>query len=194
MSITSAKCSDLRACEKFEPHRVLPAQCPNVSAVVTRNGLHPDFLIGLVRDVSRIFLDLACLSFSTVKVKKKKENKRRRRSGGGPAVAGLAYVCARLVGSWRVVCRGGGCRVLQTFFFLGSSKPPSNSPGNFTRPSYFLRMRTSTRPSYSSGSSRSAQNLGKAECSNCKFLAEKIKTLEAKIKILEGALEMERHP
>ncbi|GJZ90832.1 hypothetical protein Tco_0662759 [Tanacetum coccineum] len=31
-------------------------------------------------------------------------------------------------------------------------------------------------------------------CSNCKFLAEKIKTLEAKIKILEGALEMERHP
>ncbi|GJZ16333.1 hypothetical protein Tco_0552010 [Tanacetum coccineum] len=37
-------------------------------------------------------------------------------------------------------------------------------------------------------------NLGKAECSNCKFLAEKIKTLEAKIKILEGALEMERHP
>ncbi|GKC26607.1 hypothetical protein Tco_1033901, partial [Tanacetum coccineum] len=52
----------------------------------------------------------------------------------------------------------------------------------------------STRPSYSPGSSRSAQNLGKAECSNCKFLAEKIKTLEAKIKILEGALEMERHP
>ncbi|GKF59092.1 hypothetical protein Tco_0175878, partial [Tanacetum coccineum] len=29
---------------------------------------------------------------------------------------------------------------------------------------------------------------------NCKFLAEKIKTLEAKIKILEGALEMEMHP
>ncbi|GKA81474.1 hypothetical protein Tco_0788166 [Tanacetum coccineum] len=64
----------------------------------------------------------------------------------------------------------------------GSSTPPSYSPG------------TSTRPSYSPGSSRSAQNLGKAECSNCKFLAEKIKTLEAKIKILEGALEMERHP
>ncbi|GJZ80568.1 hypothetical protein Tco_0645562 [Tanacetum coccineum] len=33
----------------------------------------------------------------------------------------------------------------------------------------------------------------KAECSNCKFLAEKIKTLEAKIKILEGTLEMERN-
>nr|GEY91276.1 boron transporter 4-like [Tanacetum cinerariifolium] len=32
-----------------------------------------------------------------------------------------------------------------------------------------------------------------AECSSCKFLAEKIKTLEAKIKIQEGALEMERH-
>ncbi|GJR98046.1 hypothetical protein Tco_0270220 [Tanacetum coccineum] len=40
----------------------------------------------------------------------------------------------------------------------------------------------------------SAQNLGKAECSNCKFLAEKIKTLEARIMILEGQLEMERHP
>ncbi|GJW82020.1 hypothetical protein Tco_0145995 [Tanacetum coccineum] len=40
----------------------------------------------------------------------------------------------------------------------------------------------------------SAQNLGKAECSNCKFLAEKVKTLEENIKILEGALEMERHP
>ncbi|GKB18212.1 hypothetical protein Tco_0852135, partial [Tanacetum coccineum] len=51
---------------------------------------------------------------------------------------------------------------------------------------------SSTPPSYSPGSSRSAQNLGKAECSNCKFLPEKIKTLEAKIKILEGALEMER--
>ncbi|GJR62690.1 hypothetical protein Tco_1504852 [Tanacetum coccineum] len=53
---------------------------------------------------------------------------------------------------------------------------------------------TSTRPSFSPGSSRSAQNLGKAECSNCKFLAEKIKTLEARIRILEGQLEMERHP
>ncbi|GJZ09596.1 hypothetical protein Tco_0543879 [Tanacetum coccineum] len=63
-----------------------------------------------------------------------------------------------------------------------SSAPLSSYPG------------TSTRPSYSPGTSRSAQNLGKAECSNCKFLAEKIKTLEAKIKILEGALEMERHP
>ncbi|GJW91757.1 hypothetical protein Tco_0169310 [Tanacetum coccineum] len=64
----------------------------------------------------------------------------------------------------------------------GSSTPPSYSPG------------TSTRPSYSPGSSRSAQNLGKAECSNCKFLPEKIKTLETKIKIPEGALKMERHP
>ncbi|GKA77460.1 hypothetical protein Tco_0783921 [Tanacetum coccineum] len=74
----------------------------------------------------------------------------------------------------------------------GSSTPPSYSPGTSTRPSY--SPGTSTRPSYSLGSSRSTQNLGKAECSNCKFLAEKIKTLEAKIKILEGALEMERHP
>ncbi|GJV49015.1 hypothetical protein Tco_1439227 [Tanacetum coccineum] len=55
-------------------------------------------------------------------------------------------------------------------------------PGNFNS------------PSYSHGIFKTAQNLGKAECSNCKFLAEKIKTLEAKIKILEGALEMERHP
>ncbi|GJZ42996.1 hypothetical protein Tco_0590251 [Tanacetum coccineum] len=53
---------------------------------------------------------------------------------------------------------------------------------------------TSTRPSYSPGTSRSAHDLGKVECSNCKFLAEKIKILEAKIKMLEGALEMERHP
>ncbi|GJW16442.1 phospholipase-like protein [Tanacetum coccineum] len=53
---------------------------------------------------------------------------------------------------------------------------------------------SSTPPSYSLGSSRYAHNLEKAECSNCKFLAEKIKTLEAKIKILEGALEMEMHP
>ncbi|GKF56452.1 hypothetical protein Tco_0166792 [Tanacetum coccineum] len=49
-------------------------------------------------------------------------------------------------------------------------------------------------PSYSTGTSRSAMNVGKVECPNCKFLAEKIKTLEAKIKILERTLEMERHP
>ncbi|GJX09525.1 hypothetical protein Tco_0199384 [Tanacetum coccineum] len=34
----------------------------------------------------------------------------------------------------------------------------------------------------------SALNLGKAECSNCVFLAEKIKALETKIKILEATL------
>ncbi|GJW86258.1 phospholipase-like protein [Tanacetum coccineum] len=49
-------------------------------------------------------------------------------------------------------------------------------------------------PSYSTGTSKSAMNVGKVECPNCKFLAEKIKTLEANIKILEGTLEMERHP
>ncbi|GKF19483.1 hypothetical protein Tco_0068121, partial [Tanacetum coccineum] len=59
---------------------------------------------------------------------------------------------------------------------------------------WVVHKRSSTPPSYSPGSSRSAQNLGKTECSNCKFLAENIKTLEAKIKILEVALEMERHP
>ncbi|GJU27506.1 hypothetical protein Tco_1166127 [Tanacetum coccineum] len=41
---------------------------------------------------------------------------------------------------------------------------------------------------------RSAQNLGIGKCSNCKFLAERIKTLEARISVLEGQLEMARHP
>ncbi|GJV46960.1 hypothetical protein Tco_1437172 [Tanacetum coccineum] len=76
-------------------------------------------------------------------------------------------------------------------FTLGFSM---NSLIGFRRTPLSSYPGTSTRPSYSPGTSRSAQNLGKAECSNCKFLAEKIKTLEAKIKILEGALEMERHP
>ncbi|GJT10161.1 hypothetical protein Tco_0400155 [Tanacetum coccineum] len=61
----------------------------------------------------------------------------------------------------------------------GTSSRPSHSPG------------TSSRPSHSP---RSAQNLGMAECSNCKFLAERIKTLEARISVLEGQLEMARHP
>nr|GEU53210.1 hypothetical protein [Tanacetum cinerariifolium] len=52
----------------------------------------------------------------------------------------------------------------------------------------------STRPSYYAGTSGSTLNLRKEKCSNCKLLAEKIRTLEAKIKILEGTLEMERHP
>ncbi|GJU29753.1 F-box domain containing protein [Tanacetum coccineum] len=67
-----------------------------------------------------------------------------------------------------------------------SSSGPSTPPTLYTCPS--------TRPSYFAGTSRSAMNVEKAECSNCKFMAEKIKTLEAKIKILEGTLEMERHP
>ncbi|GJV00249.1 hypothetical protein Tco_1329519 [Tanacetum coccineum] len=70
--------------------------------------------------------------------------------------------------------------------YLSSSSGPSTPPSSYPRPS--------THPSYSPGPSGSALNLEKAECSNCKFLAEKIKTLEAKIKILEGTLEMERHP
>ncbi|GJR26491.1 hypothetical protein Tco_1102723 [Tanacetum coccineum] len=65
-------------------------------------------------------------------------------------------------------------------FSLGPSTPPSSSLGPSTRPSY--------------SPLRSTLNLGKAECSNCNFLAEKIKALETKIKILEGTLEMERHP
>ncbi|GJR55360.1 hypothetical protein Tco_1405881 [Tanacetum coccineum] len=62
------------------------------------------------------------------------------------------------------------------------STPPSYSPG------------PSTHPSYSSGPSASTPNLGMGECLNCKFLAEKIKTLDAKIHILEAILEMERYP
>nr|GEV92617.1 F-box domain-containing protein [Tanacetum cinerariifolium] len=57
-----------------------------------------------------------------------------------------------------------------------------------------LYTRPSTRLSYSARTFGSAMNVRKAECSNCKFLAKKIKSLEAKIKILEGTLEMERHP
>ena len=64
----------------------------------------------------------------------------------------------------------------------GSSTPQSSYPG------------PSTPPSYSPGSSGSSLNRRNTECSNCKFLVEKIKSLEARIKILEGALEMARHP
>nr|GEU54657.1 hypothetical protein [Tanacetum cinerariifolium] len=50
------------------------------------------------------------------------------------------------------------------------------------------------RPSTPQSSSRSTLNQGKAVCLNCMLLAEWIKTLEAKIKILKGTLEMEKHP
>nr|GEX20668.1 hypothetical protein [Tanacetum cinerariifolium] len=69
--------------------------------------------------------------------------------------------------------------------YLISSSGPSTPPSSYPRPS--------TRPSYSPGPFGSTLNLKKAEFSNCNFLAEKIKTLEAKIKILERTLEMERH-
>ncbi|GJT09592.1 hypothetical protein Tco_0856634 [Tanacetum coccineum] len=68
----------------------------------------------------------------------------------------------------------------------------SSSSGLSTPPSSYLGPLTC--PSYSLGPSGSALNHGKAECSNCNFLAEKIKTLEAKINILEETLEMERNP
>ncbi|GJU97411.1 hypothetical protein Tco_1326682, partial [Tanacetum coccineum] len=71
----------------------------------------------------------------------------------------------------------------------GPSTPQSHSSGTSSRPSH--SPGTSSRPSHSP---RSAQNLGMAECSNCKFLAERIKTLEARISVLEGQLEMARHP
>ncbi|GJZ62949.1 hypothetical protein Tco_0619370 [Tanacetum coccineum] len=111
--------------------------------------------------------------------------------GGGTTAAGGGTTA---VGDG-CYCRGDGTQDRGCGYFMwmddlmlhissssGSSTPISSYPG------------TLTRPSYSPGTSKSAQNLGKAECSNCKFLAEKIKRLEAKIKILEGALEMERHP
>ncbi|GKA06146.1 hypothetical protein Tco_0685266 [Tanacetum coccineum] len=95
------------------------------------------------------------------------------------------YPCPNQTRNYREGCA--------TLWWMNASQDPCNTSKSFFAPlsSY---PGTSTRPSYSPGTSRSAQNLGKAECSNCKFLAEKIKTLEAKIKILEGALEMERHP
>ncbi|GKD45291.1 hypothetical protein Tco_1269936 [Tanacetum coccineum] len=64
----------------------------------------------------------------------------------------------------------------------------SSSPGPSTPPS------SSTGPSTPLSPSRFVPNHGKLVCLNCKFLAERIKTLEAKIKILKGTLEMERHP
>ncbi|GJZ69815.1 hypothetical protein Tco_0633365 [Tanacetum coccineum] len=63
----------------------------------------------------------------------------------------------------------------------GPSTPQSHSSGTSSRPSH--SPGTSSRPSHSP---RSAQNLGMTECSNCKFLAERIKTLEARISVLEG--------
>ncbi|GKE30387.1 hypothetical protein Tco_1445771 [Tanacetum coccineum] len=80
------------------------------------------------------------------------------------------------------------------FMWMGDFRFRISSSSGPSTPPMLKYARSSTRPSYSGGTSRSALNLGKAECSNCKFLAEKIKTLEAKIKILEGTLEMERHP
>nr|GEY71883.1 F-box domain-containing protein [Tanacetum cinerariifolium] len=50
-----------------------------------------------------------------------------------------------------------------------------------------------TRPSYYAGTFGSTLNLRKTKFLNCKLLDKKIRTLEAKIKILEGTLEMERN-
>ncbi|GKA68065.1 hypothetical protein Tco_0767982 [Tanacetum coccineum] len=57
-----------------------------------------------------------------------------------------------------------------------------------------LRLSSSLGPSTPPCPSRSTPNHEKAMCLNCKFLAERIKTLEEKIKILEGTLEKERQP
>ncbi|GKE77809.1 hypothetical protein Tco_1543929, partial [Tanacetum coccineum] len=61
---------------------------------------------------------------------------------------------------------------------ISSSSGPSTPPSLYWQPS--------TRLSYSAGTFISTLNLRRAECSNCKFLAENIK-------ILEGTLDMERH-
>ncbi|GJR08900.1 kinase-like domain, phloem protein 2-like protein [Tanacetum coccineum] len=64
----------------------------------------------------------------------------------------------------------------------GPSTPLSSYPGPSTCPSYYPEP------------SGSAASHGEEECLNCKFLAERIKILKVKINILEGTLEMERHP
>ncbi|GJV81189.1 hypothetical protein Tco_1517059, partial [Tanacetum coccineum] len=84
-------------------------------------------------------------------------------------------------------------RMRSTFMWMDASPgpltPQSHSSGTSSRPSH--SPGTSSRPSHSP---RSAQNLGMAECSNCKFLAERIKTLEADISVLENRLEMQGIP
>ncbi|GJT20531.1 phospholipase-like protein [Tanacetum coccineum] len=112
--------------------------------------------------------------------------------------------------TWLCKCKNGNvvlrtsCRdhsYGQRYYACPNSKPGTTERGC----GYFMWMDASPGPStpqsHSSGTSsrpshspRSAQNLGMAECSNCKFLAERIKTLEARISVLEGQLEMERHP
>nr|GEV46402.1 hypothetical protein [Tanacetum cinerariifolium] len=62
----------------------------------------------------------------------------------------------------------------------------------FTPPSSFSGPLTPL--SYSPRPSRSAPSIGKADCSNHKFLTKNIKVLAGKIKILEAALEMKMHP
>ncbi|GKA91738.1 hypothetical protein Tco_0813663 [Tanacetum coccineum] len=64
---------------------------------------------------------------------------------------------------------------------LGPSTPPSSFSGPLTP------------LSYSPGPSRYAPSIGKAECSNRKFLTENMKVLAGKIKVLEETLEMKMH-
>nr|GEW86642.1 hypothetical protein [Tanacetum cinerariifolium] len=94
--------------------------------------------------------------------------------------------------------------ILHITYSLISSPPPPRSPATRWRDTIKLLSAhvekemcsypgPSTRPSYSSRPSGSALNLEKVECSTCMLLANKIKTLDAKIKILEGTLGMKRH-
>ncbi|GJT19138.1 phospholipase-like protein [Tanacetum coccineum] len=102
--------------------------------------------------------------------------------------------------TWLCKCKNGNvvlrtsCRdhsYGQRYYACPNSKPGTTERGC----GYFMWMDASPGPSTpQSHSPRSAQNLRMAECSNCKFLAERIKTLEARISVLEGQLEMERHP
>ncbi|GJV14140.1 hypothetical protein Tco_1359463 [Tanacetum coccineum] len=96
-------------------------------------------------------------------------------------------LCAQGCRELSVGCRNIGIRMMEKIVvkaWLNRQSLPDEcySPG------------PSTHPSYSSGPSASTPNLGMGECLNCKFLAEKIKTLDAKIHILEAILEMERYP
>ncbi|GJT62807.1 hypothetical protein Tco_1006340 [Tanacetum coccineum] len=109
--------------------------------------------------------------------------------GGTTAVGGGCY------------CRGGDSILSSQAHTLLSSQPPPHSPpprSIATRWSDMIKLLSARVKEEmwccEHHTNLTVMNLRKTECSNCKFLAEKIKTLEAKIKILEGALEMKRHP
>ncbi|GKB87721.1 hypothetical protein Tco_0959993 [Tanacetum coccineum] len=93
------------------------------------------------------------------------------------AAVGFVLVCD----VWGVTGESGGCGSQQLW--------STDTTHVLIQQESTVERMNSSRPSHSP---RYAQNLGMAECSNCKFLAERIKTLEARISVLEGQLEMAR--